>query len=144
MTKEELNSKLNCKYCSSNRVNKSGTVNNGNQRYLCRDCRRTFTITDRKYSNEYKIKIIKMYLEGMGIRSIERLEGIRNTLIIYWIKQYDKIIKDKLKEQEMGSNIKDIEILEMDELVTHVKKNKAKSGYGLLLIDNEIKLLTLK
>ncbi len=44
----------------------------------------------------------------------------------------------------MGSNIKDIEILEMDELVTHVKKNKAKSGYGLLLIDNEIKLLTLK
>jgi transposase-like protein len=142
MSKCDLN--CNCKYCGSKRINNNGKVNNGNQRYYCRDCKRNYTITNRKYTNEYKIKIIKMYLEGMGIRSIERLEGVSNRAIIYWIRQYDKIIKDKLREQEVSSDIKDIEILEMDELVTHVKKNKTKSGYGLLLIDEQIKLLIMK
>ena len=30
----------------------------------------------RKYSYDKKIKVIRIYLEGMKIRSIERVEGI--------------------------------------------------------------------
>ena len=42
-----------------------------------------FTITKRRYDYHKKLKVIKMYLEGVGIRSIERLEDVSNELIIY-------------------------------------------------------------
>ena len=32
-----------------------------------------------------------MYLEGMGIRNIERLENISNVLILKWIKKWEII-----------------------------------------------------
>ena len=35
------------------------------------------------YTEEQKIKVIKIYLENVGIRSIERLEGIHNSVISY-------------------------------------------------------------
>ena len=38
---------LKCPYCNSNRINKDGFVNKNIQRYLCRDCRRTFTMTKK-------------------------------------------------------------------------------------------------
>ena len=76
-----------------------------------------------------------MYLEGVGIRSIERLENIPNTLVIKWIKDFGKIIKEK----------KNIEVLEGDELRTYIKKNlkmgENKYGYGYLLTETGIKLL---
>ena len=148
---------IKCPYCNSNRINKDGFVNKGIQRYLCRDCKRTFTMTKRKYSEEYKLKIIKMYLENMGIRSIERLEHIPNTTVLVWIRKFGKMIKERLKNETID-NIPDdlkelkkkdnIEILEADEIMTYVKKNlKIKdkiSGYGYLLIETAIKLLTLK
>ena len=146
---------LKCKYCGSDRINNSGKVNNGNQRYLCRDCKRTFTITKRKYSEEYKLKIIKMYLENMGIRSIERLEKIPNTTVLKWIRNFGKMIKERL-QKEIIDNIPDdirsikenIDILEGDEIVTYIKKNSKmenkKSGYGFLLTETEIKLLIFK
>lgn len=149
---------LKCKYCNSNRINKMGILN-GKQRYLCRDCKRTFRegIDKRmKHTEEQKMKVIKMYLENMGIRSIERLEKIHNSVISYWIRQFGKIIKERvMKENENNNNNipndikeikKEIEILEGDEIVTYIKKklkatkdNKI-SGYGYLLTEIGIKL----
>lgn len=96
---------IKCKHCGSNKINKSGIANNGNQRYLCKDCGRTFTITKRKYSEEYKLKITKMYLDNMGIRSIERLEVISNVLILKWIRKFGKTIKEKIIKE--ANNIHD-------------------------------------
>ena len=147
---------LKCKYCGGNNINKDGIVNNGNQRYLCRDCKKTFTITKRKYSEEYKLKIIKMYLENVGIRSIERLENIPNTTILKWIKNFGKIIKERIikelnnipEDLKELKEKKNIEILEGDEIVTYIKKNlkmgDRKFGYGFLLTETGIKLLIFK
>lgn len=145
-----MNNKLpKCKYCGSHTINNNGKVNGGNQRYLCRDCKKTFTITKRKYSENKKMKVIKMVLEGIGIRSIERLEKVPNTLILKWIKNFGKIIKEKIIQDanNIPNNIKkeDIEILEGDEIVTYIKKNSKMedktSGYGFLLTETGIKLL---
>ena len=76
--------------------------------------------------------------------SIERLEGVPNPLIIYWIRRFSNILKDKLKKVNVPKDIKDIQILEIDELFSYCKKKQTKSTYGLLLIESEIKLLTLK
>ena len=152
---------LKCPYCNSNRINKDGFVNKNIQRYLCRDCKRTFKLEKDnriKYSDEKRMKVIKMYLEGVGIRSIERLENIPNTLVIKWIKKFGKTIKEEIIKQlnNIPDNLKElkkkdkknIEVLEGDEIVTYIKKNlkmvENKYGYGYLLTETEIKLLIFK
>lgn len=143
-----------CKYCGSDRINKMSIIRN-KQRYLCRDCKRTFREGKdkrKKYSEDFKIEAIKWYLENVGIRSIARRLKISASLVSYWIKQFGQIIKDKMLNAEVPEDIKDIEILEADEIVTYIKKNlKIKKdqaetfpSYGLLLIGTEIKLLILK
>jgi transposase-like protein len=39
------------------------------------------------YSEELKQECLKMYLNGMGFRGIERVKGVHHTAMIYWVKQ---------------------------------------------------------
>ena len=151
---------LKCKYCGSSRVNKRDKQKyNNKQRYLCRDCKRIWTEGKDnriKYSNDKRIRVIKMYLEGVGIRSIERLEKVSEPLILKWIKKFGKTIKEEIMKN-INDNIlddikelkekkkKNIEVLEGYEIVTYIKKNlkmgENKYGYGYLLTETGIKLL---
>jgi len=85
-----------------------------------------------------------MYLEGIGIRSIERLEGVSNPLIIKWIRKFSKSLKRKLNEVNIPQDAKQISIIELDELFSYCQKKLTKSTFGLLLIGTEIKLLILR
>ena len=64
-----------CKHCGGEECVKNGLIK-GKQRYLCRACVKTFRLGDarEKYSLEKRIKVIKLYTEGMGLRSIERID----------------------------------------------------------------------
>jgi transposase-like protein len=134
----------NCKYCHSTNLVKNGIVKN-KQHYKCKDCSKQTRIGDDrvKYDMDKKIKVIKCYLEGVGIRSIERLENVDNPLIIKWIRSFSKSVKCQLQNQKINDDVKNIEILELDELLSYCQKKLPKSIYGLLLIGTEIKLLTL-
>ena len=134
-----------CKHCGSDKHVKNGIVH-GKQRYKCKDCARTYREGDlrEKYTAEQRIRVIKWYLEGAGIMSIERMEGVANPLIIKWIRKFSKILRQRLDETVIPEDVKDIQILELDELFSYCKKNLTKSTYGLLLIESEVKLLTLK
>ena len=85
--------------------------------FQCKECGKVFVIGDNreKYSYDKKLKVIRMYLEGVGIRSIERLEHISTPLILKWIKGVSKIIKNKLINTEVPDKLENIEILEIDE-----------------------------
>ena len=82
-----------CKFCGHDGFVKNGFYA-GKQRYRCKQCQRSMTSGDRrvKYSHDQKIKVLKMYLEGVGIRAIERLEGVSNPLIIQWIRNQSNIM----------------------------------------------------
>ncbi len=97
-----------------------------------------------KYSMEKRLKCLKLYLEKMGIKVIEHLEDVPNPLITYWIKHYAKILKAKLEATEFPKKLSQIEILEMDELYSFVKKREIESTFGLLRTETGIKLLILK
>lgn len=114
----------NCKHCNSSRLTLSGIVKN-KQRYFCKDCGKTSRDGDKRvvYSLEKRIKVIRFYLEGVGIRSIERLEGISAPMIINLIRTFSKKLQEKLQNQRVSEDIKNIEILEIDELFTYVQKN---------------------
>jgi len=132
-----------CKGCGGSKLVKNGRSEEGSQRYKCKECRGTFREGDRrlKYSFEKRLRVIKMYLEGIGIRSIERLEGVSNTLIIYWIKHFSELVRKELRLKAIPDKIEDIEILEIDELFTYYKKSKTEPMSGLLLTETGIKLL---
>ncbi len=136
---------MDCKHCGSNEHVKDGIVG-GKQRYQCKQCKRTFREGDKreKYTNEKRMRVLKWYLEGVGIMSIERMEGVPNPLIIQWIRKFAKIIRQKLNETPIPEQAKDIQIIELDELFSYCQKKLTKSTYGLLLIDNDLKLLISK
>lgn len=141
---------IKCKFCAAERYVKNGFVHDV-QRYKCKECGRSFVDGDKrqKYTQRDRLKVIKLYLENCGIRSIERLTGIRNSQISMWIEKAADDIKEELqKSQNMIHSIQDIAVLELDELCTYIKKDLKMEAntysYGLLLIENQIKLLILK
>jgi|GEM_PF-4427368 len=50
------------------------------------------------------MKVLQCYFEGVGIRSIERLEGGASALIIHWIRQTSKIVKEKLASVKISNS----------------------------------------
>lgn len=134
-----------CKHCGSNLRVKNGYVQ-GKQRYKCKECGKTYREGDlrEKYSNEQKLRVIKWYLEGAGIMSIERMEKVPNPLIIKWIRKFSNILRMRLNEAHIPEDARKIQIIELDELFSYCQKKLTASTYGLLLIESEIKLLTLK
>ncbi len=113
---------MECKFCQSQKVVKNGVLY-GYQRYLCRNCNKNFRPRELKYSREVKLKVMKSYLNGVGIRAIERIFDVSNQLISYWIKKYGK----KLEEIKSKEKVEDeiiMQILEADELFTYIKKTK--------------------
>ena len=59
--------------------------------------------------------------------------------VIQWIKKEAKKVEKMAEEKK-----EEIQILEMDELYTYIKKNRIKSEYGLLSIGTRSVLLHLK
>ena len=139
------NTIITCKFCGKSHYKKYGFLGN-KQKYKCKECGKVFVIGDNreKYSYDKKLKVIRMYLEGVGIRSIERLEHISTPLILKWIKGVSKIIKNKLINTEVPDKLENIEILEIDEITDIFKKKTKDFGYGLLLTETGIKLLITK
>lgn len=68
---------MKCPKCHSPQTTKNGH-RRGKQCYRCRDCRRQFvkSATKRPYPEQVKQLCLKMYLNGMGLRGIERVTEI--------------------------------------------------------------------
>jgi transposase len=138
---------LYCPHCGAEHVVKNGTKY-GKQRYVCRECRRTFQIEEDerfKYTTEKRQKVLDAYLEGVGIRSIERLEKVSEPLILKWIKKFGKEVKKRIEsntESKEENKLKEsIQMMEIDELCTYIKKNRKVVenilGYGLAQIETK-------
>ena len=63
-----------------------------------------------------------MYLNGMGLRGIERVTGVHHTTIINWVKQVGELLPNAY-DPEVNP-----EVGELDELETFVGSKKTKYG----------------
>ena len=120
-----------CKHCGSEKRVNNGILA-GKQRYKCKDCGKTYREGDlrERYTNEQRLRVIKWYLEGVGIMSMTRMEGVSNPLIIKWIRKFSKILRQRLNEVVIPENARDVQILELDELFSYCKKNLTKSTFS--------------
>ena len=81
--------KVECIYCKSQEVWKYGKNGKKKQRYKCKKCKKSFIL---KYSKkgwmpEIREKIIKMAMNGSGIRDTARVLSIHTGTVMSHIKK---------------------------------------------------------
>ena len=110
---------MKCRHCKSRATRKNGKTK-GKQRYLCKDCGRTFAGKPPKFSEKTKQKAILMYLNNVGIRKIALFLGCNPSTVLYWIRQKHSKLKDS---SEISA---EDDIIELDEIYTYCAKKNRK------------------
>lgn len=117
---------MQCPECQSTHIRKNGK-NKGKQNYICVECHRQFIVNynpHKGYSHEFKRECLLMYVNGMGLRAIERVKGVHHTTIITWLKKVGELLPEAYAPETAP------EVGELDELETFVGSKKTKSGFG--------------
>jgi transposase-like protein len=113
------NGRMKCIHCASTTVSKNGH-RRGKQCYICRSCGRQFleSYDSPGYQNSIKEHCLKLYVNGMGFRAIERVTGVNHNTVINWVKQAGTCLPDAPEASEIP------EVTQIDELETFVGKKK--------------------
>lgn len=105
---------MQCPECLSTHIRKNG-IKKRKQNNICVKCGRQFIDfyeKQRGYSDEIKKECLKMYVNGMGFREIERVKGVHHTTIITWVKAVGKLLPEAYNPEVLP------EVGELDELET--------------------------
>ena len=117
---------MQCPECRSAHIRKNGKKK-GKQNHLCVACGRQFIDRyepPKGYSKAFKRECLKMYVNGLGFRAIERVKGVHHTTVIDWVKQVGQTLPNAYAPETMP------EVGELDELETFVGAKKTKFGCG--------------
>ena len=135
-----------CKFCNSSKIIKDGKPK-GIQRFCCKECGKSFIYQDNRveYDEKHRQLAIILRTEGNGFRAIARIlseiygRKIYSQTVQKWLKNY----YSKMLEHSENTEQSPIQILELDELYTFVKKKNEKPEFGLLLTATKTRLLRL-
>jgi transposase-like protein len=136
--------KMECRFCLSENIIKSGTVRE-KQRYKCKACNKHFVtqLVERGVDPQIKLQALAMLKEGMGFRSVSRLLKVSLSAVLKWFKNKSLIIKQTVDSKAIDE-IKEIDVVEIDEMWHYTQKNSEKYGYGLLFLVPRKRSLPLK
>jgi transposase-like protein len=146
---------MNCNDCN-NEAKRNGKDRNGNQRFRCVPCNKTFTEPKAKTLNnmylpeEKALMCLQLLVEGMSIRSIERITGVHRDTVL---RLLETVGKKCIWVQE--TLVKDVKVgfVEADEIWSYVAmKDRTKaakeitskevgSAYTFTAIDTDSKLI---
>ena len=81
-----------CPHCSGSDLQKNGHSENGTQRWLCIDCRKSFQLTYRYNARKFGVKeqIVIQTLNSSGVRDIGRNLGINKNTVVSEFKKNAK------------------------------------------------------
>jgi transposase-like protein/IS1 family transposase len=113
--------------------NRFGKHRNGLQRYRCSQCRKTFTEDHAQPLGEMRLpmekaeSILKLLVEGMSIRSIERVTSVHRDTIMRLL-----LVAGERSQQLMDSKMRNLptRYLQVDEIWCYVgkKRRNVRSG----------------
>ena len=144
---------MTCHNCNS-ACKRSGKHRNGLQRYRCSQCRKTFTedhaqpLDDMRLPMDKAESILKLLVEGMSLRSIERVTGVHRDTIMSLL-----LLAGERCQQLMDAKMQNLNAryLQVDEIWTYVgkKRRNVRSGdspelgdqWVYVAIDAETKLV---
>ncbi|MBC3789516.1 IS1-like element transposase [Spirosoma utsteinense] len=81
---------VSCRYCGNqDAVRRKGLSTNGNQRYKCENCKRSFQLvyTHKAHEPGIKERVIDMALNGSGIRDTARVLKINMNTVMSTLKK---------------------------------------------------------
>lgn len=112
---------MKCPRCKSTQISKN-SHHRGKQNDICKQCRRQFVefYNPKGYSDDVKRVCLRMYVNGMEFRGIERVTGINHNTVINWVRKAGLSLPDAPEADEIPK------ITELDELQTFVGKKKNK------------------
>jgi transposase-like protein/IS1 family transposase len=119
-----------CPKCESERVKRFGKNRNGSQRYRCLDCKKTFTEEQLKPLGSMRVDFdkavycLKMLLEGVSIRSCERLTGMNRNTLCDLVLSVGQRCKDFLADRIQNVPVAEIEVDEVWSFVSMKEKTK--------------------
>ena len=122
-----------CYYCQST-CKKSGKHRNGLQRFKCSQCKRSFTEEHKRPLDEMRLPFekallcLQMLVEGVSIRSTERITGVEKSTIISLLllagERCERLMEKKLRNVKV-SDIQADEIWAYVGMKEKTKKRKA-------------------
>lgn len=133
---------MQCTHCGSLKYVKNGAYK-GVRRYICKNCGRSFSDKVRKFTYKDKERFLLMYLNNVGVRKAALFIGCSPSLIIRWIREFANNLRDKLSKASDLVEDQLPDIIEMDEIYTRIKKGGIAHKYGLLILEDEVKLLRI-
>jgi transposase-like protein len=117
---------MHCPKCRCVEAVKNGTMNQ-KQRYKCKACGCNYTQSSRyRIPLEKRLYAIKLYLEGVGFRGIERLTGISHNTVIQWVRDLAGEIERLRPELNEA-----VATVELDEMWHFIQKKRTNAGCGL-------------
>jgi transposase-like protein len=135
-SKQEI---VRCTHCGSGDYKKNGRYQ-GSQRDCCRDCGRAFSDKVRKFTYADKERFLDLYLNNVGIRKAARFMGCSSSLPIVWLRQFADNLKRRLARSRAVLDRRLPDVIEMDEIYTRIKKGAIGCRYGLLILDDGVRL----
>ena len=101
--------------------------------YLCKFCTKIFRDKVRKFRYADKERFLEMYLNNVGIRKSAKLLGFSPSLLVRWVKELAANLRRDLSKVQAGlASNSLLEVIELDEICTRVKKGTTSSGIGFL------------
>lgn len=118
---------MTCHSCQSV-CKRFGRHRNGLQRFRCRQCKRTFTeehekpLDEMRLSPDRAVAVLQLLLEGMSIRSVERVRSIHRDTILKLLVLAGERCQRLLRERIKGLKVEDVQC---DEIWGYVGKKEA-------------------
>ena len=85
-----------------------------------------------KYSIKQRLAAVTLFRKGLSLRSIAEVIGANNVIVLYWIRNIGKFIKNTVLSAAVQSS-KELEVIEIDELWHYVQKTEKAMDMACLL-----------
>jgi len=138
---------IKCKFCHSDRLFKFGHTKKGEQRLLCRDCKRTFVDNnapeDMRFSSDVIASALNQFYESASLHKIQRqiqlTYGVKpdDSTIYRWIVRYSKKASKALGDVPIKAGSKWV----ADETVIKLKEKGGLNQWFWDVIDDKTRFL---
>ena len=131
---------MQCTHCGSRSYVNNGSYK-GVRRYKCKECGRYFSDKVRKFTYQDKERFLQLYLNNVGVNKAAMFLKCSPSLIVRWIREFADNLRQKMSQAVNSLENQIPDIIEMDEIYTRIKKGGIAHRYGLLILEDEVKLL---
>lgn len=128
MTTQTLS--VECPHCSSTTIIKNGRKSNGEQNYLCKECKKQFITRYRNRGADPHVRTLmyRMLVNCSGIRDISRVLRVSATTVLGFLLCQSHLCQS---QKQICPRLKRYTSVQIDEVWTYVRRRK-KGKYWLI------------